>query len=559
MESACGDAPAADKHAAMDDRIRSIECPSCGAPLRLPREGQQLFQCHFCGATLEDQTTHEQRRTGQLPTVVVRTASVSSVPAVASAKPDRLGRRIGCVAAAALVVGVVVALVASGVLAIGGRAPEPAAGIEVYNFGLARFIHAGDESRPDIAGVTRNSDDTDRLVYVDWEGEQPLRWQSEPLGEGADYLYNPVVTGRAAVYLAYKTTLVAFDRQEGTILWQATLSDEVSNVCQDCLQEFGDWLVALTADGVLNGIDGSTGEPIWNVRLNEVPRQLMNLAGRVGVLDKGDGAVGINVYEPSTGDLAARIVPQCPNEIFVDEPQELSIYDPVLVSAAGTELYVPISEWRPGCLQKWDAATLTMAWQATMPEDVIDGLDREPYLFTDQELVTSSGHDLYRVALGDGTHRLVFSDEDHDLVPLALHEGLLVVVAERTRGTSKYSLWGVDMASGMLRWQYNPAAAELDDGGSNVVYAEGIWSAAVAADQVLVLEAFSDPVRLAFSALSLVDGVQGAAGELRLTEDQSSFWLQVLGWDDQRVYLDLDNRLRLIDALTGEELATWPE
>jgi outer membrane protein assembly factor BamB len=542
----------------MTARIRSIDCPSCGAPLQMPTEGKHLFKCRYCGATLEDLTTSEQRQSGGPPTVVVRSARVASLPPAVAARPDRVGRLVGCIAATALVLGVVVALFASGVLAIGGRGGGPAGGLRVYSFGLARLVPAGDESRPDVIGVTRNSDETDRMVYLDWEGERPLRWQSEPLGEGADYLYNPVVAGRQAVYMAYKTTLVALDRQAGDILWQGTLSDEVSNICRDCLGLFGDWLVALTADGVLNGIDATTGEPAWTVRLNETPRQMMNLAGKPGVLDKVDGAVGINVYETATGTLVERLVPQCPNEVFENDPQELSIYDPVLVSAGGTEFYVPISEWRPGCLQKWDAASLTMVWQATMPEEAIDALDREPYLLTGRELYTSDGHTLFLVDLADGACRPLFSDQDHNLAPLAAREGVLAVLAERTRGTRQYLLWGVDPAAGVLRWQLDPAAEEHDDGGSDVVYSEGIWTAALAEGQVLVLEAFSDPSVLSFTALRLSDGAHTGTSAFALGDDDSSYWLQVLGWDDNRVYLEMDNRLWLMDATTGEEIARWP-
>ena len=72
------------------------------------------------------------------------------------------------------------------------------------------------------------------------------------------------------------------------------MSDQVSHICQDCLQIIGDWVVALTDDGVLNGIDTQNGDLAWSVRLNETPRQLMNLNGKAGVLDKEEDDVGLS-------------------------------------------------------------------------------------------------------------------------------------------------------------------------------------------------------------------------------------------------------------------------
>ena len=429
----------------------------------------------------------------------------------------------------------------------------------VYNFGLARMLPAGDDSQPDIVGVTRNSDDTERMVYVDFDVDPYLRWQSEPLGEGADYVFNRVAANGSFVYLAYETTLAAFDRQDGTIVWQAALSDEIQNICKDCLQVFGDRVVALTADGVLNGINAQNGELAWSVRLTATPRQLLNLAGKAGVLDEEGNVVGINVYEAATGALMGRIVPQCPNEIFPEHPQTLRIYDPLLVSSDGQNLYVPISDFEPGCIQNWDADTLTQVWQATTPRDVIRALDREPYLLTAEALYTSDDHNLFVVDLGDGTFREVFSDEDHNLVPLAAQHGILVVLAERTRGTRQYSLWGIDSATASKRWQFDPEAKDLyDQEGSNVIHSDGAWSAGVTLDKVVVLQAFAEPSYITFTALNLADGAQTGSNKFALQDDGFAYWIQVLGWGRDRVYLETDGRLRVMDFVAATEIASWP-
>ncbi len=542
----------------MTEKIRAVDCPSCGAPLKMPRERKRLFQCEFCGTTLEDQTTPQERVTGRYPRVIIH-STVSQPSPDLSRGTSRTGPIIGCVALSLIVLGVVISLVTVGA----PKVEKPGSGegsdtLQVYSFGLAHLLPTDNDTQPDIVGVTRNSDDTKRMVYVDFDADQHLRWQSEPLGDGADYVFNKVVANSASIYMAYETTLAAFDRQDGTIVWQATLNDEVSNICRDCLQIYGDWLVALTADGVLNGINAQTGQGAWSVRLTATPRQLLNLAGKTAVLDEDGDVVGINVYEPATGALVQRIVPGCPNDPFPDRSQTLGIYDPVLVSSDGKNLYVPIGNFRPGCIQNWDAATLTQVWQTTVPVDVIRSLGREPYLLTDKAFYISDGQDLSVVNLLDGTYREVFGDEDHNLVPLAAQDGVLVALAERTRGTRRYSLWGIDTATGSKRWEFTPDAEDLYERGSSVAYDDGIWNAGVTSDKVIVLEAFSDPSFVNFTVLDLADGTQTGTNRFDFGDDGSSYWIQVLGWSRDRVYLVMDSRLRAMDFTTATEIAAWP-
>jgi outer membrane protein assembly factor BamB len=525
----------------------------------MPRQRKRLFQCEFCGTTLEDQTTPQEQASGRSPRVIIHSTTVSLPSPDLPRQTSRAGVVVGCIVVGLVVLSVAIYLLAAGAPAGEEPAPsEQADALRVYSFGLAHLLPTDDDTQPDVVGVTRNSDGSDRMVYVDFDADPNLRWQSEPLDEGAAYVYNPVIADSNFIYMAYETTLVAFDRGDGTNVWQATLSDEVSHICQDCLQISGDWLVALTADGVLHGINTQTGALAWSERLVATPRQLLNLSGKVGVLDELDDVVGVNVYDPATGTLAQRFVPQCPNEPFPDRPQTLGIYDPLLVSGDGKHLYVPLGSYRPGCIQSWETATLTQVWQATMPAEIVRSLDREPYLLTDEALYVSDGHNLTVVNLLDGTYRELFGDEDHNLVPLAVQDGVLVALAERTRGTRRYALWGINATAGTQLWEHIPAAEDLYEEGSSVVYDDGIWSAGVSLDKVVVLQAFSDPSFIDFTILNLADGAQTSTSRLDLGDDASNYWLQVLGWRRDRVYLVLDDHLRVLDSMTAAEIATWP-
>ena len=548
----------------MPERIRAVDCPSCGAPLELPAEHQRLFKCSFCGTVLEDLFAQDEQEIGLPPKVVIHTTTIErpATPrktASATQPAPRPGRLIWAWGIGVIVVAIGLVLFLSGAFGFGGAAiMDQIEGSRIYSFGPTRLLPSDNDSEPDIIGITSNSDDTDRMIYVDFEANPQLRWHSEPLGEGATYIYNQLVASSTAIFMAYQTTLVAFDRSDGTILWQQEISDEVSNICQDCLQIFGDGVVTLTADGILSRYDAQSGESTWSVRLNETTRQLLNLSGRIGVLDKEDEIVGIHVFTPDAGALVQKLVPECPNETFPSSPQTLGVYDEVLLSLDAQHLYIPIADYEPGCLQTWDTSSLIQTDQANIPRDVLDNFTWEPFLLTAEMLYLSDGHNLYAISLLDGSYQMVYNSEDHDLTPISAQDGLLLVVAESTRGTRKYYLWGLNIASQTRLWEYDPAAEEMIENSSFTVDEEGVWSANLSAGQPVVLQAFSNPARLELVTLDASDGSVKDQYQIEISDMDYTYWGQITYWQEENLYLTIDNQLWWIDALTGTPINTWP-
>ena len=548
----------------MNESIRAVDCPSCGAPIQVPDGNQRYFKCQFCGTTLEDQTTPKERETGQYPKVVIHSVKPAKPYKVtlAPAVPQQSKRIGGIVLFLILVLtaaGIIIPLFFSGVLTIGGlHLADQLASLRIYSFGPAQLVPSDNDSNPDVVAVSQNSDDTSRMVYVDFDAENYLRWQSDPLGDGAEYTYNPIVADKFYVYLIYETTLVAFNRTDGAIAWQADLSDEITNICKGCLLVFDDSVITLTANGILTGFNTQTGDAAWSVRLNETPSQLMNLDGKAGVLDKEEDVVGINIYDPGTGALVQRIVPECPNEVFPDYPQNLSIYDPVLVSSDGKSFFVPLSERDPGCVQKWDASSLTKTWESAVPEDILSSMNWEPYMFTDSALYISDGHNLFAVSMTDGSSQDIFGDEDHRLIPLAAQDNIMITLAERTRGTRQYSLVGIDMTAKSKRWEFAPTTEAFYEDGSDVVHQAGLWSAHITPGGVTVFEAFSEPGIFQFTTLNPGDGTILGDNTYDLNDNDYSYWIQVIGWRSDMFYLVADAKILLMDTTSATEIASWP-
>jgi hypothetical protein len=547
----------------MNERVKAITCPKCGAPISMPENGGRFFACQFCGSTLEDQTTPEERETGSYPRLIIHsTTSVTPTKPMTPAERKRAKRIMWVLLLLILVpvlIGVGVAVLVSSTLVTGGHElANQISSWRIYGFGVSQLLLGDESNHPDIVAVARFADETNRMVYVDFEADPPDRWVSEPLGEEADYVYNRIAYDQDHIYLTHEVTLTALGRADGNILWQVALSDEISTSCQECLQVFGDTLVALTSDGTLSGYGTLTGDTIWNTRLYNTPRQLMNLAGKAGILDEENNKVGIHVIGPETGNLFRRIVPTCPNEVFPDSPQTLGIYDQVFISSEGEKLFIPIHDYEPGCIQVWDTESLSLFSEITISGDVLDALDWGTYLFTDQVVYVSDGSNLFYINLGEEDYGFVYGKSDFDLTPIASKAEFILVLAEKTRGTTQYSLLGIDSESKLERWEFKPKAYNFYESGSSVVHEEGIWHAGTTLGEVAIFEAFSEPATASISTINQSDGAAISTVQIQFDEYDSSYWLQILGWHEGHIYMVTSDVLRWIDSATGLQLGIWP-
>lgn len=555
----------------MKESVRAIRCPSCGAPIGLPQGGTRIFVCQFCGTTLEDQTTPKERETGSYPRLVIQETIVAPTPprpiqqVSISPAAVRRARRIGGLA---IGLGLIPALVGIGIglfvvwIAVFGE-PAFMSGLfkgKITSYGSVHLVAGETDGLPDVYAVARYSDDANRMVYLDFDPEPTARWTSEPLGNGATYVSNPSAADPTQIFLAYETTLAALDRADGRILWLAELSDRVSNVCQDCLQVFGERVVALTDDGQLNAFDTRNGQTAWKVRLETTPRWMQNLGDRVVVLDQGEDGVGINIYRPENGERLARILPTCPNQVFPDSPQGLGIYNSVIVTGDRAHLLIPIYQYKPGCIQTWEAAGLTQVDQISVVDDVLSGLNKESLVTQDAIYLTrgTRENEILRVNLADGSYTSLYSDSDYKFTPLDAQDGTLTLLAQRDRGTTRYELRGMIQDSAAAPWTYEFAADEpldhvfpsIDDGGN--------WYVAAAPGKILVLEAYADPAHATLTFLNPQDGTTLVSTSLQFDQGDSDYRFQVWGWIQERLFLVTGKQIHMVDTTTGKQIAVWP-
>lgn len=564
----------------MTDRFQIVKCPSCGAPLDLKPGHERNFKCEFCGTVLQDQTTHEEEKTGVFPKLIIQTSTYTPPPVVTytPVNTGNAGRGIGCLVAfiiLATIIPIVIGILGATGVTMGSiwaifngqqsiedlvsTDPGAVMGPRIYSFGVSAILPSDNDTQPDFVGVADLSDDTNRLIYLDLDASSVQRWQSEALPDEASYIYNPFASNNAFVYFSFKTKLYAFNRADGTTAWQTTLPDEVTNICENCLQVTGQRVIALTAEGTLQAFDAQTGQPVWNVKLNEQPRQLLILGGNPMVKDDRDDHVSLFVYNALDGTLLHTLQPQCVNNIFENDPQEPGIYDPMWPAPDGKSVILGLGFFAPYCLQMWDGTTGTMSWEAQMEDESGSAIrPDEKVLLSGNTLYLYADQTVWTVNINDGTFKQLVHNEDYDLHPIGVVGDVVIIDAYRRVGTSRNEVWAVNN-DGSTRWTFVPAVEDkMDDWLSEVAYEEGVWTPLIGQDAVYILTAYSDPERLSFEQINLQDGTGNGPKTIDVAGGSGSMWFSILKVEPPQIWVTLTNIVATYNFTTGAEISRWP-
>ncbi|WP_129626686.1 PQQ-binding-like beta-propeller repeat protein [Candidatus Oscillochloris fontis] len=405
-----------------------------------------------------------------------------------------------------------------------------------------------DTSEPELLLISRNYDrDSDTLLlFSPLEGR--VRWESPPMGtNGTSWL---VAYSAATIIVADEARLIGLSRTDGSKVWEAPLTDRIfSNGCQDCLQVFGDVVVALSDDGQLQALNANKGTPLWVVRLHQTTRQLVRVGAMVGVpdsLEPDETEAGLFIYNPADGQLVRTIAPTCQHESqgYVDQPH---YYDYILADPQSEALYWMLDS--VNCLLRvgmgsfgGEERTFNPAFQNFEVKNTLVA-DGHIYLSSDQSIYTSDGQ---------GQARLLTQAEDYNLRPLAARGSDLLVLAQRTRGSSRYELWLLDAQSGQQRWSRVLLGDDLVE---DAIYDSGDTAVHLLASGVALIEQQADPEAISYELLNLNNGTSQVKKELRVEDAGDS--LRGVTWGNQSVWLAVDE-LYAVDLTTGETQARWP-
>ncbi len=423
-----------------------------------------------------------------------------------------------------------------------------------------------DSSAVTVAGPDRPGAKPDVLVrafHVDLpEAERyKLTWidtaKSEPRWRFTTTSSIRFASGGEIVALVEKTRLVALDKTAGTVLWETTLSDQLTGVCDTCLGVVGQRVIALTNDSNVTGYDAKTGRKVWSQRLSSLNR-LFYLNEQLLVLDRMAAdpfAVQAFVLDQDGKELRKfQISCLQPGQT---RPIVGYTYEGYALDTATQSLFTWYGSSN-SCLQKYDLSTGKLAWQSLTKARSTQH-DAAAMLYADG-LIFAGGSNTIIAADASGKVNEQLTDADYELRPLASQNGVLVVRAMRTRGTRRHELWGIDSATGSRLWQVvfdkdggplrepNRAAGLLTKDRDSEVWSVGLMPGGLAIVRITAKPALQAIVEI----IGLKNGV--SAGRKTVPLKAGSLLVSIpteIEWRGDTVWMALDNSVYAINTKTA--------
>jgi hypothetical protein len=263
---------------------------------------------------------------------------------------------------------------------------------------------------------------------------------------------------------------------------------------------------------------------------------------------------GLLFLDPATGTQQNVITPTC---TYNDSTSNLDIDSELLYDQAGNALYL-VYDSSYGCVQRLDLASGKIAWEADSQNDFSLTPDDFQSLITDCTLYFNNGNDLMAVDKSSGTMKVLLTNPDYELLPLAMAGDTLIVRARRTRGTEIFQLWGVVAASENQVWQVdtqgsspinppNEMAGLIDDTGSG-------WTWRLASTGLVVAQFQAQPNQLVLETFNPSTGVSLSKQAIPLKNVSGDFYdiPTVLGWQGNIAYLNIDLNIYSLDVTTGQ-------
>ncbi len=560
--------------------LRSLECPSCGAPLKF-QEGQGLIICKFCGDTIQltQPQAPPQPREPDAPHPVVSiqqtpTFTPRPMPQTAARPQPKSSGLAGC--GCAMLITLATFLFVGGILLFTGAIPLPAdlqqslqgvIPINMVVFSGAMLTPSADDALPEVVTLAQNnsSSDLDRMmVKIGPDGK--MVWRAEKLAKDSAYLYtNHLTSAEGLVYVAIGDKLFAYQLSDGTTLWQASLSDSLYPSCVSCIQVFDGYVVVASTDSIVQGFDAQTGEDLWSRDLQASVYDVYRMGGQPAVLDEDDDGSALFFLDPATGEVTRRLTSTCTSaDDFYSS--ELDYYGTTFFYDEPTEALYLIFGTFEGCVQRWSLSADTPDWDAHITSD--EGFSSS-YLITplmdgDTLYLSAANGRLWAFDTTTGDRRTLLAEEDTGLVVIGALEGVAVVQVVETRGTYEYALWGVDSASGEVLWKVNLDEAqpllETDTASGILSSGESAWTARVMTDGILLLQARSDPHQLVLQLLDIRAGTPNTETVIPLNRlNQDSFYsMSVIKWRGNRAWLLVDNHIYRLNTATAEVEYIWP-
>lgn len=324
--------------------------------------------------------------------------------------------------------------------------------------------------------------------------DQKAAWTSPDLS--ATDQERPLLTDGTRLLLPDGRRIVALNLSDGTLAWQAPLSDEfrswrVARDCPGCFALNGTAISAVSADGVLATFDTTNGQSLWTRRLVDVNARVWSVGGLLAIVDGESTDRKLFVVDPATGAELHALSPACV------EPGDTPNFSNTLGSsfqlspvpgAAAVDLAYGSS---PACVQRWDLAAGAQTGGVLVDQSFTFGEDG---VLSMGAVTFAGGNQGYVLAdLTTGAAVPVAAEENWEYRPLGLAGGRVATIGKSSRGTTKYAVVFFDAATGAKTGESplgtsQPAAGFWGASNTSADEKSDFFLPGIAGDKVVILQ-----------------------------------------------------------------------
>jgi hypothetical protein len=191
-----------------------------------------------------------------------------------------------------------------------------------------------------------------------------------------------------------------------------------------------------------------------------------------------------------------------------------------------------------------------MVWQSPLPNEASSSIDS--FLFGQETLYLNDYRGRVEISLGTGQVKYhADAESDYAITLLEEHGDILIGLAERTRGSTKYALWGLKGAAERT-WSYEMQTDSPREIGSS----SGNWAYRSTPNGIILIQAFEDDDDILSTVL--LDPQTGQVIQQSETAIDDASLESVL-WDDHTAYLMTWRHVYTLDLETlSVMVVAWP-
>jgi ribosomal protein L7/L12/outer membrane protein assembly factor BamB len=469
-------------------------------------------------------------------------------PAEKPSSTSRSGNWLGCGITAAII------LFMAGILTVVFLQPGGPLNRHYIVNGPAVLIPSEQGTTADFALLLYNPDRDTRFIGLVDGAIGKLRWQAPALS--GDGYADAIVAGTDLVYAANDTDLLAYHTADGTLAWQAEMPDKLNYGTSTMLVASGR-VITDNTDQSIQAYDAGTGSLVWSRRLDGYDRVLRLMGNSLVLIDYVDSNYNFSLIflDPVTGSQQRVITPICTHQDYsfdALDPGAGLAYDP-----AENALYL-VFDASYACAMRLDLASGQTTWQVTGDESFSFVPDGFQSLMTDSTLYFSNGNDLLVVDKSSGAMKVLLTNPDYDLLPLAVTGDMLLVRARRTRGSERFALWGVNAVSGEPVWQKDLQDAQPidppDEMAGLVDDTDWGWTWKLVPNGLTLITFQGEPNQVVLEGINPADGTGQGQQALALKKVSGDFYSipTIIGWQGSLGYIHLETGIYMLDLSTGQ-------